>query len=200
MEPVRRQKPLLIAVGGVVASGKSSVARGLAELREVPLLVTDQLRVDILEELADHESRATIVQHSFAPEFFEEVYGDLMLRAEKELAWGRPPVLDGCFALREQRLAARALAASRGVGFRFVECRARSEALHERLRERSRRGGLPDDAWLQILEDFLGHWQPVDELEPAEHRVFDTSRPLGESLRDVVAWLDGEERVGEGAS
>jgi predicted kinase len=198
--PPRTHEPVLIAVGGLVASGKSSVARRLAERREVPLLVTDQLRLDILVELGDHDSREAVWQRGLSPDFAEEVYGDLLRRAEKELAWGRPPVLDGCFSRRRQRLAARALGASAGVDFRFVECCARSEVLRERLRARSRRGGLPEAVWLRIRDELLGQWEPVDELAPAEHRIVDTGRPLDQSVSEVLAWLDGVAARGEGTS
>ena len=61
-----------------------------------------------------------------------------------------PPVLDGCFSLRVQRLTARELAASRGVGFRFVECRIDPRSQEARLALRD--GDAAQPGWPQLAQ------------------------------------------------
>jgi len=155
-----------VAVGGLIASGKSSVARRLAAQLGAELLCADEIREDLFARGA---------RDAFVPGFSRRLYPELLQRARVVLAEGGSVVLDATFRTRELRAAARGLARECRVPFRFVECRAGHAACRERLRQRAE--GRP--GWLAIFEHFLGLWEPVDELPSEEHVVADTSGPPG---------------------
>ena len=162
--------PVLVAVGGLVASGKSTLARTLAARIGAEWIDADHVRESLL---GGRWARG------FDPGFEDEVYEELLLRAERLLESGRRVVLDACFPLARHRLAARALAQRHARTFLFVECRVSPAATHERLAARDAQAGRP--GWTQIYRDLAAHWQPVEELEPEEHLLIDTDRPFTEN-------------------
>ena len=97
------------------------------------------------------------------------------------LASGRSVIVEASFRSRALRARARELAAAHGVPFHLVECRAPAEVCRERLRERARAASVSDGR-LEIFDDFVARWEPVDELPADEHVVIDTAGPLASSL------------------
>lgn len=173
---------VLVATGGWIASGKSTVARCVADELGAPLIQTDRVRDALGSREQVHEMDW---ERHFAPGFTRRIYATALARAREALERGHPAVVDGCFALRAQREGARALAAGQHAPFLFVECRADPAALRVRLEDRARVEGVPARAWLELLDSLRARWEPVDELGAAEHLVLDTGRPLDESLRSV---------------
>lgn len=165
--------PFLIAVGGLLASGKSTVSRAVAAELDALHIEADELRATF-----DRAGR----RDALAPGFSETVYDEMFARADAALAAGRAVVLDGTFRSRERRARARELARRHGAIFRFVECRVPEERVRERLTRR-------DDAkgWLAMLDHFLPLWEPADEIDEGERVVLDTSGPLEHAPdRDVL--------------
>src|ERR1019366_1977472 len=88
----------------------------------------------------------------------DQVYAELLRRAAVVVESRRPVILDASFRSAALRRAARDLAASRGVPFRLIECRAAPEVCRERLVARARaprgRGGGPaifDGVWSRVV-------------------------------------------------
>ncbi len=153
----------LVAVGGLVASGKSTVSRALAERLSAVRIEADEVRA-AFERAGEHEA--------FVPGFSDVVYEQMFADADKALGEGRRVVLDGTFRSRERRAHARELAGRHGAAFRFVECRADEAVIRQRLAERDDPKG-----WLAMFEHFLTIWEPVDELHDDELFRLDTSQP-----------------------
>ncbi|MGI9590910.1 MAG: AAA family ATPase [Myxococcota bacterium] len=153
----------LVAVGGVLASGKSTVSRTLAEQLAAVRIEADELRA-AFERAGESEA--------FVPGFSDVVYEQMFADADKALGEGRPVVLDGTFRSRERRSHARQLAERHGAVFRFVECRAAERVIRARLCERE-----DPEGWLAMYEHFLTIWEPVDELPAGELHTVDTSQP-----------------------
>jgi uncharacterized protein len=185
--------PAVVAVGGLLAAGKSTIAGEIAAALSAPVLDADRTR----KRLVGVEDTAPLHvppwQGPYAPEWSDRVYAELARRAAAVLASGRAVVVDASFHSRERRRALRRLAAGRGVPFHFVECRAAPELCRERLRRRAA-GGVSDGR-LEIFDDFVAGWEAVTELPAGEHLILDTSLPLAESLavlrRALPLWPPG---------
>ncbi|MFI5306875.1 MAG: AAA family ATPase [Polyangiales bacterium] len=185
-EPLER--PALYLVGGVIASGKSTIADELGRMLSAPVLDADRLR----KRLAGVAPEVPLSDAPFSGHYTEQstalVYAELLRRAELVLRSGRPAVLDASFRDRRQRAAARELAERLGAPFLFVDCAPPLEVCRQRLSERAR-GPSVSDGRAEVFEAFVASFEPVNEL-PAEAVVrLDTSRPLGESLTRLSARL-----------
>jgi aminoglycoside phosphotransferase family enzyme/predicted kinase len=182
-------KPRLYAVGGIIASGKSTIAKQLAEGLAAPVLEADFTRKQ-LAGLDPHTPwhDAAFSGH-YGPEQTRAVYAELLRRAEVILRSGRSAIIDASFRERAQRQAARAQAAALGCELVFVECVAPAEVCRQRLRERAR-GPSTSDGRADIFDDFVRSYEVVTELAAGEHVRIDTSAPaaqIREQLRALTS-------------
>jgi predicted kinase len=184
-----RRAPLALAVTGRIASGKSTVARRLAEQLGATLLVADRIREGAVADLARDEAPVEARLHALERAFDDAVYAELLRRAADELGAGRSVVLDAAFPRRALRDQLRALAARSGAACRVVECRARDAVLRARLAARAAAGDVPLERWLALRDALDEQFEPCDEMPPAERLQLDTSGAAAESSFAAAAWL-----------
>jgi aminoglycoside phosphotransferase family enzyme/predicted kinase len=186
--------PRLVAVGGAIASGKSTVAQALAAELSAPVVEADRTRKQLLGVEPTQPVHVPAFQGPYTPEASRRVYAELRRRAGAVLASGRPVVIDASFRSAAERRAVRQLAADHGVPFLFVECRAPRTVLVERLERRAAETGVSDGR-LEILDDFLDRFEAVEELAAREHLKLGTEKPLEENLkrldRRLATWPPG---------
>jgi aminoglycoside phosphotransferase family enzyme/predicted kinase len=173
--------PVVVAVGGVIASGKSTVADRLGEVMPAPVVDSDRTRKSLLGVTPTTHLREGAWSGAYAPSVTSDVYEEMFRRARAVLASGRPVILDASFRTRALRSAARTLAVEHNVPFFFVETRVDAERCRERLRRRERMTTVSDGR-LEIFDAFVARWEPVTELPPEEHLVLDTSLPVDANL------------------
>lgn len=187
-------RPLLLVVGGLIGSGKSTVAAALGDTLTAPIVATDRTRKHWLGVPPTAQVRESEWSGAYSPEMSARIYGEVLRRASSVLGSGRPVIIDGSFRSREQRSRARLLAQELGVPFLFVECRATPEDCRARLRRRAEQAHV-SDARVELFDEFVRRFEPIDELGRHEHVVANTSRPLPETLRELddrlPAWPPG---------
>ncbi len=185
----RARLPLVLVVCGVPASGKSHLARALAQTTELPHLSTDVTR----KRLAGIEELEHAVGEHYGAEFNRATYEELGARAVRAVAAHGGAILDGTFRHASDREAfASAFAAAAPIV--FIECRAPSEVLRERALQRDRTGRGPSDATVDVVMHERSSWEPLDEAPPGSHLIVRSDRRVEEVVGDVVAELD--ERLG----
>jgi aminoglycoside phosphotransferase family enzyme/predicted kinase len=187
----RRQllTPAVVAVGGVIASGKSTIAERVGGEISAPVIDADRTRKAMMGVEPTQPLDEVAWQGAYDPSFTEQVYEEVVRRARVVLASGRPVVLDASFRSRSMRHAARELAREFGAPFTFIDCRADAETCRSRLRAREHARGVSDGR-LAVFDAFCARFEPVNELPPTELVVVDTTRPLDESLASVHARLE----------
>lgn len=187
--------PTLVAVGGLIASGKSTIAEALCRQLGAPVLDTDRTRKSLLDVAPTARLSESGFEGAYDPGFSEKVYDEVLRRARVVLESGRPVVVDATFRSAALRRRFRDLSRALGVGFRFVECRVSRATALQRLERRARDPDAVSDGRVEIWDDFAERFEPVDELSEEEHLIIDTERPLGEvltSLRDhIPTWPAG---------
>jgi predicted kinase len=185
-EPLRT--PALFALGGVIASGKSTLASALGDLLDAPVIEADRTR----KQLGAAEPVTAWHDAPFAGHYdagtTAAVYGELLRRARVVLESKRSVVLDASFRAAEHRLAAYQLAQQCGVPFTFFECVADVELCRARLAERAR-GESISDGRVAILDDFAASYEPVRELPDSTHVRLDTGQPPEFTLGQLRAHL-----------
>jgi aminoglycoside phosphotransferase family enzyme/predicted kinase len=181
----RARLPLVIVVCGLPASGKSSLARALAEASSLPHLSSDVTR----KRLAGIRPTARAGTATYGAEFNQLTYAELGRRAAREVRAGRGALVDATFRHRANRDAFTAAFAD-NAPLLFVECRAPARVLAERAAERDRQPGRVSDASLAVVLRESSAWEPLDELPSEAHLTLRTDRHVEAQLADLLALLD----------
>lgn len=179
-------RPTLWVCCGLPASGKSYLARALAEALSLTMVQSDRLRKE-REGIAVSDS--VIVGYAeglYRLERRQYVYGAMLAVAQEELKHGRSVILDGSFSRRRWRDDARQLALDCDTNLIFLECACGEADIRERLVQREASGGV-SDARLQHLQKMMEEFEPTNELAPSEHVVVNTCRPFDQSMAGVFS-------------
>ncbi len=187
--------PVLVAVAGGIAAGKSTLAERLGEELSAPVIDADRTRKHMLGLPATARADRGAWQGAYDPAFSEKVYAEVLRRADAVLASGRPVIVDASFRTAKARAAAEALASAHNVPFRLLECVAPPAVCRARLAARERAGGGVSDATSAVYDAFTAGYEPIVELCPTEHVRIDTGTSSDEALeqakRVVATWPRG---------
>lgn len=186
--------PQVVAVGGVIGAGKSTVAGAISQALGAPIVDADHTRKQFAGVEAETPLHHGAWQGAYTAERSRAVYEEVIRRGAEVLGSGRPLVLDASFRSRQTRAIARQLAERFDAPFLMVECRADHEICRRRLVERQLHQGVSDGR-LEIFDDFVARWEPITELSDDEHLVLDTCQPLEANLerlgRRIPTWPEG---------
>jgi aminoglycoside phosphotransferase family enzyme/predicted kinase len=180
----------VIAVGGLVGAGKSTLAAALGRSLAMPVLASDRTR----KSLAGVAPTTRAPDAAYTEAFSRRTFRELLRRAEAVVDSGRGVVLDATFGSRELRHRARDLARRHGCPFRFVEVRCDDATLRERLRRRSL-GPSVSDATETLLPWMRERFEPVTELDVVEHVVVDGGAPIDVEVEHVQRALSAKESL-----
>jgi predicted kinase len=164
----------LVLLGGIVGTGKSTAARGLARRLDVPVVASDQVRKR-LPDLAHAGGRSDNVDAGlYSPELRRRVYSEVLLRAQAVIGSGRTVILDATWSTAREREAAGELARRFGTSLVFVETRCSAEEARRRLRRREAQGGDASDAGEAFHATSAARFEPWSDAEPGRHHVLPT--------------------------
>ena len=170
----------VVAVGGLIGSGKTVLAEALARALAMPVVSSDRTRKWQAGIEATERAPAT----AYMAEFTRQVFDELFRRATVVLRSGRGVILDATFRERAVRREARELARRHGRRFLFVETTCDEATLRERLRRRAASPSV-SDATEELLGRVAEEFEPVTELPFAERVVVSTTESLGTLVGSV---------------
>ncbi len=150
---------MLIIFSGLPATGKTTLARKVAEKTGAIILRTDVIRKEMFAEPKYTEDEK------------EQVYNEMFLRAEKFLIKGQAVILDANFYLQSLRDRAGDVAVRTGKKYFIVECILDEEKVLERMNERISKGDASDANSIEVYRKIKSLWEPIHE----PHIVIDTS-------------------------
>jgi aminoglycoside phosphotransferase family enzyme/predicted kinase len=186
-EALEPRTPRLLLMTGLAGSGKTWLARQLAERISAVHIRSDveRKRRAGLREFAP--SRSGVAQGIYTAKSTAAVYDDLARAAENVLAGGIAAVIDATFLLRAQRTRFVEIAARMGVPLRLISCEAPQAVLRARILERARNGSDASEANLAVLEWQTAHREAVTADEEIEVIRADTTRrdALERALREI---------------
>jgi uncharacterized protein len=180
----RPDAPVVLVVGGLVGTGKSTLAEALARARGTPVVSSDHTRKHLGGVAPERRAPAAL----YAPAFSQRTHREMLRRAEQVLLAGRDVVLDATFRSVDERRGARELAAAHGARFLFLEATCDGATLRDRLAARAN-ARSESDADQAVLDRIRGEFTPVTELPEAEHLIVDTRAPVDAVVRRVAQAL-----------
>jgi predicted kinase len=135
--------PLCVITRGIVGTGKSTVARELAETLGMDLLQTDALRRQVLLEV---ESPGSYGEGIYQAERRREVYELMFELASSKLSDRISVILDACFLTQDLQQSVRYLTEALGVPLVVINCECPSDTAVARIIARSRDPSCLSDA------------------------------------------------------
>ena len=182
-------RPSVVAIGGLIASGKSTTAELVARETSAPIVDADRTRKSMLGKEPTEHVHDDAWSGAYDPKFTQAVYEEVLRRADAVLRSGRPVVVDASFRSPAMRASVRALARKHGVPFHFIECRAPRDVCRARLVKRASEAHVSDGR-IAIFDAFASKWEPPREISPDELVVLDTTRSEIEQLAVLRASID----------
>jgi uncharacterized protein len=155
--------PHLVITHGLPGSGKTFASQQLLE-REGAIRIradVERKRLHGLDMLASSGAHGIEI---YTGDATRRTYDRLFALACIALQAGWPVILDAAFLKRDERSAARALAAAEGVPFAILACEAPEDVLQDRLRSRQ---GDASEADLAVLEKLRAVAEALDAGECA---------------------------------
>lgn len=177
----RGERGPVLAVGGLIGAGKSTLAHALGRSLGVPVVDSDRTR----KALSGVSATTRASGAAYTAAFTRRTYDELFRRADVVLRSGRGVILDASFRSRELRQRARDLAVRHGRRFRFVEAICDDATLRARLQAREAAGGSVSDATAELLERFRREFEPVTEFAAPAHVRVRTTEPLSVQTETV---------------
>ncbi len=150
----------LVLVGGLPASGKSTVADGLADACEAVVLRTDEVRHDIHADVGGPQAA---VEDRYSAAAVSAVYARLLEEAGTLLSTGQSVVLDATWWSEHHRVAARKLAEQTSSELHELRCEANESVATERLCRRDREGSRAasgSEATVAVRAAMAGRYEP----------------------------------------
>ncbi|OHE22550.1 MAG: hypothetical protein A2Z43_00440, partial [Syntrophobacterales bacterium RBG_19FT_COMBO_59_10] len=141
----RPERPVLILTAGLMGTGKSVLAQGLARNLGAEVIRTDVLRKELLSILPAERRPDTFGQGIYSDEITGRTYARALEIASAHLTKGHSAIIDASYKRRAERLRAADQAKELGADFFLIECVCPEETVKERLE--NRRGDASDGRW-----------------------------------------------------
>jgi uncharacterized protein len=167
----------LVLVGGLPGTGKSTVARSLAETRGWIVLRSDEIRKELAGVAASTHQPAAYREGLYGAEMTSSTYAELVERARPLLGQGYSVVLDASWSSEEGREAGAGLAQESFALLIQLQCTAPGEVAEVRIAARARKGNDPSDATVATARAMAAEFDPWPDAED-----LDTSGELSSTL------------------
>ena len=171
--------PLLLVVGGLIGTGKSTLARRLSHALGAEWLRTDEIRRRAFSRW--RRPGQGFQQGLYAPRVSARVYRRLTQRAGVLLRRGLPVVCDGTFLRAQDRQRLHRLASRSGSVFHFFECVAPPRVARQRVSRRLRRAQADrSEARPDYYERLRERVEPVRGWSVRDWTRLPTTRAVGD--------------------
>ena len=181
--------PYLIVIFGLIATGKTTVAKALAAATGWPVIHSDVVRKILAGIPPTQRVLVPYGQGIYHPEFSGRTYEEMFRQAGEYLAQGRSVILDGSFMRAADRQRARELAAAYQAKPVFFLCTCPWETVRQRLQQRQENQGAVSNGRQEILAAQKQGFQPPEDLAGAALLQLATDRPLPQIVKEALEFI-----------
>jgi len=139
------KRPALVLVGGLPGTGKSTLARMLAERAGFQVIRSDEVRKELAGIRKQEAATAKLDEQAYSHEWNQRTYSECRRRAEELLANGERVIVDATFRTEEYRQAFVYLADEMRTPVVLLICQANAATVKERMERR--RNDVSDADW-----------------------------------------------------
>ena len=171
----KEEIPTIIITRGMSASGKSTISQSLLEKLGAIRIRSDIERKRLFNIKPDHDSHENIKQGIYTDDATQKTYLKLLELAGGIIDAGLSVIVDATFSTVEQRKLFKELATKKQAHFIILEIVATDETLKQRIRDRK---NDVSDADLNVLENQIKNWQPLEQNEKTHSVLINTEEPF----------------------
>lgn len=179
--------PTLTVTGGLMGTGKTTLATEIAKTIGAKRISTDEIRQSLFGK---SKSPAEYGVDNYQASWRDRVYDELLSRACRTLDDGCSVVLDGTFLTNELRRRALEQGKQHGAHVFFIECECPEEISLERIAERAKAGTTESEARPELYREQCKAHEEIESGLPSI-RIASTTT-LNEELRLVCAALQAD--------
>jgi hypothetical protein len=179
-------RPLVLVVGGLSGTGKTTLARKLAQELGAELLRSDVIRQSLFSKATEPQG---VDAGKYRPELRERVYEEMFRMAAELHREHVSVIMDATFSTIATLHKAQIVASNQHSVFLAIECVCRPEVAQERITQRQEIGQDASDARPEIHDQQRLTWQPWPARIP--HCRIDTEQPLTAQFDQVIQVLRG---------
>lgn len=184
--PIQLNRPKLIIICGFMGTGKTTIAKKVAETNGWKLISSDAVRKELAGMATTQHEYVAWGRGIYSTEFSEKTYARMNELAEKSLKEGTSVVMDASYAKKPERANVHALARATNAEFTCIELICPDEEIKRRLTARmDKRGEISDGRWA-IFSDQKNSFEKVDDFTKEEHIIVDTSKPKDDSVKQLM--------------
>jgi predicted kinase len=181
--------PALVVVFGLIAAGKTTLARSLSEQLGWVAIHSDWVRKALAGIPPTQRVAVPFGQGLYAPGMSGRTYDEMFRQAREHLQAGRGVILDGSFMRAVDRQRAREVAQDCGVPIFFILCVCSPEETGRRLAQRAANQQAVSDGREAILAEQQARFEPITDLAGVPVLTVATHRPAAVVVAEVLAFL-----------
>ena len=181
------KRPALLLVSGLPGTGKSTLARGLAERAGFRVIRSDVVRKELAGLTATTRSSAEFQQGIYSPAWTDRTYAECLRQATRALLSGERVIVDATFLEDDRRRAFLQAAIRLGVPALWLVCEALEECVRTRLA--ARHGDASDADW-SIYQLAAEHWENPSVFCKRYQRPISTESSTDQSLTNALNALE----------
>lgn len=181
------RKPCLLLVAGLPGTGKSSLARRLAEQAGFWVVRSDEVRKELAGLSPQEQMPPQVRELMYTAHWNQRTYAECLRQAEQLLFEGKRVLVDATFREEKQRQAFLKLAERLGVSGHLLLCLARPETVRHRLD--NRQSDVSDANWPVYLR-AARDWEEVGERTRTALQEISTEGAPEQVLGNALAVLE----------
>ena len=171
----KQKDPFVIITRGMSASGKSTLTQPLLEKIGAIRIRSDIERKRLFNIKPNQDSHENLKQGIYSKDATAKTYLRLLELSEIIIDSGYPVIVDATFSAVEQRRLFEQLSKRKNIRYIILEFVASHEMLKQRIRNRKHD---VSDADINILENQIKNWQPVEHNEKTYAISINTEEPF----------------------
>jgi aminoglycoside phosphotransferase family enzyme/predicted kinase len=181
------EKPVLIITAGLMGTGKSILAQGLAKILKAEIIRSDVVRKELRQMPPLERHFEQFGEGIYSEDMSRRTYDKALASAEIHLKEGRNVIIDASFKKKQERQNASALAEKLAAHFFILECVCPEKIIKDRLEARVKNGADPSDGRWEIFQKQKNDFEPVKEEICGEyHIIVNTSRNPTACIYDAI--------------
>lgn len=180
------EKPILIIFAGLTGTGKSTLARSLAEKVKIPVISSDMIRKELAGIPYTEHKYEEFESGIYKREFTDRTYAEILKRAGDILISGSSVIIDASFRKKYYRKLASDMASGFMIKLFVIETICNREDIKKRLNSRIKNKEIISDGRWEIYNRQKEDFDELDEIDKNYHIIVDTGEPVDVCIEKIL--------------